>query len=147
MKLTALGGGSEPVFVDFIKDGQTVTLLTETIDMSKAARATITLDLPPELFGTLELCAYRFNDEGLPVRKSRVVYVSAGQRSEHQGRRWTGPIIGPASTARLNFTLTDSEGKPRRGDQPGGRGRGRLRGAGRRRRAWNRPSTRWSRSC
>jgi alpha-2-macroglobulin-like protein len=90
MKLTALASGSEPVFVDFIQDGkERITLLSATIDV-QGGRGDFTLDLPAELSGTLELCAYRLNEEGLAVRKSRVVYVQ------------------PASDLRIQMTLDRS---------------------------------------
>ena len=72
MTLTALGGGAEPVFVDLIKDGQ--TLLTETVEVSGGS-GTLSVDLPADLFGTVQLVAYRLNATGLPVRKKRVLYV------------------------------------------------------------------------
>src|SRR5205807_1022893 len=74
VKLTALSG-VQPVFVDFIQDGkERVSLLSATIDMSNG-RGDLTLDLPADVSGTLELCAYRLNASGLALRKSRVVYV------------------------------------------------------------------------
>jgi hypothetical protein len=108
MKLTALGPGVEPVFIDFIKDGQ--TLLSETVAMS-AGKGEHTLDLPADLFGTIELVSYRFGPSGLPVRKSRVVYVSPPEglkvratldRTEYR----------PGRQATLNLALTDDKGKP-----------------------------------
>lgn len=108
MHVVAMGGGVEPVFLDLIRDGQTV--LTEVVEMSDG-RGQHQLDLPPELFGTIELCAYRYGVEGLPVRKSRVVYVrQAGSlkiettldRKEYR----------PGQQARLDFRLTDQQGQP-----------------------------------
>src|SRR5262249_30282149 len=79
VQLTALGPGTEPVFVDVLKDGQ--TMLTETIEM-QADHGELALDLPPELFGTLQLSAYRLAANGDWQRKTRVLYVRpAGQLS------------------------------------------------------------------
>jgi uncharacterized protein YfaS (alpha-2-macroglobulin family) len=108
MTLTALGAGVEPVFVDFIKDGQ--TLLSETVAL-KDGKGAHTFDLPADLFGTIEVVAYRFGAAGLPVRKSRVVYISPPQglkikatldRTEYR----------PGREAKLNLALTDDKGKP-----------------------------------
>ncbi|HMF16829.1 MAG TPA: MG2 domain-containing protein, partial [Gemmataceae bacterium] len=73
MHLTALGGGKEPIFVDLIKDGQ--TMLTETLPMHDG-RGEAKIDLPPELFGTMQLWAYQAVG-GVLVQKTRVLYVRA----------------------------------------------------------------------
>jgi uncharacterized protein YfaS (alpha-2-macroglobulin family) len=108
VKLTALGQGDEPVFVDVLKDGQTV--LTETIDMEDGG-GQLALDLPPELFGTLQLCAYRLAPNGDCQRKTRVLYVrparqlsvsAALDRTEYR----------PGRRARVELRLTDAHGKP-----------------------------------
>src|SRR5262249_7513874 len=62
MTLTALGAGVEPVFVDLIKDGQ--TLVSQTIDV-KDGKGEHQFDLPADLFGTIELVAYRFEGSGV----------------------------------------------------------------------------------
>jgi len=108
LRLVALGGGSEPVFVDFIKDGQTI--LTGTIDMANG-RGETKLDLSPELSGTIELCAYRIGAAGMPIRKTRVLYV----RQPGQLNIQTSPDqveYRPGGTAKLRFALTDSRGRP-----------------------------------
>jgi hypothetical protein len=108
MHLTALGGGQEPIFVDIIKDDQ--TFLTETINLTDG-RGEYPIDLPPDLFGAVELCAYRFGAEGLPVRKTRTLYI-------HQARQLNiratldQPEYRPGHHARLQVALTDSQGTP-----------------------------------
>ncbi len=72
LHLVAIGRGSEPVFIDLVKDGQTV--VTDSVAMVDG-RGELALDLPPDLFGTVELCAYRFVERGRPLRKTRVFYV------------------------------------------------------------------------
>ena len=47
----ALGGGSEPLFLDVIKDGQTI--LTDTVAMDKG-RGDYAIDLAPQISGTLQ---------------------------------------------------------------------------------------------
>lgn len=108
MTLTALGAGVEPVFVDLIKDGQTLT--TQTIDL-KGGKGEYQFDVPPDVFGTIELMAYRFDGSGVAARKRRVLYVSppeglkinvALDKDEYR----------PGKTANLNLSLTDDAGKP-----------------------------------
>lgn len=108
MRLSALGGGNEPIFVDFVKDGQTI--LTDAIEM-KDGHGEYLLDLPPETFGTLELCVYRFADHGLPVRKTRVIYVRQAnqlQIAAHLDR----DEYRPGEQAKISLSLTDADGKP-----------------------------------
>jgi hypothetical protein len=108
LRLTALGGGREPIFVDFIKDGQTI--LTDTVAM-KQGRGECRLDLAPEWFGTVELIAYRFRPDGMPIRKSRAFYI-------HPARQLTvrasvdADQYRPGQRANLRLTLTDGQGKP-----------------------------------
>ena len=108
LTLTALGHGVEPVFVDLLKDGQ--TLMTATIEMSDS-KGQLVVDIPPHVFGTLELIAYRFERQGLPIRKSRLLYIGQPQqlqistsldRDEYQ----------PGSSAKVQFAITDRDGKP-----------------------------------
>jgi len=106
--LLAVGGGVEPVFVDFIKDGQTI--LTESIDM-KSGQGTYQFDLPPDIFGTVELCAYRFGADGVPVRKTRVIYVRPASEVRI-GVTLDKQEYRPGKKAKLNFVLTGADNKP-----------------------------------
>jgi hypothetical protein len=108
VRLVALGQGREPVFVDLLKDGQTI--LTETIDL-KDGRGELPFDLPPDLSGTLQLCAYRLGTAGVAIRKTRVLSVRPAQelavkvkldRAEYR----------PGGRAKLELTLTGNNGKP-----------------------------------
>lgn len=108
LKLTTLGGGVEPVFVDFIKDGQ--TLLTETVEMVNG-RGEQQFDLPPDLFGTIEILAYRFGPAGLPVRKSRVIYVEQAGELSITAELDRGEYR-PGEQVRLVLHLADETGAP-----------------------------------
>jgi hypothetical protein len=108
LHLTALGGGNEPVFVDLIRDGQTVS--TATVDMTNG-QGQLAFDLSPDWAGTLELCAYRFNAQGFPVRKLRTFYVRPA--AQLQLRASTDkPEYRPGETAKLTLALTDDKGRP-----------------------------------
>lgn len=112
VNLVVLGGGTEPVFVDLIKDGQ--VLLTESVALANGCGER-RFDLPPDLFGTVELCAYRFVDmPGSPVRKARVLYIRPAEQVtikttlDHAEYR-------PGGRARLQVALTDRQGRPAAG--------------------------------
>lgn len=108
MKIVVLGGGNEPVFIDLIKDGQ--TLLTQTVPVTNG-RGEYQIDLPPEIFGTLQLSAYRMGSQGLAERKSRLLYISQPQDLKLRVVQ-DKPEYRPGDEAKLDFTLTDSSGKP-----------------------------------
>lgn len=109
LTITALGGGTEPVFLDLVKDGQ--TMLSQMLPIADG-KGELTFDVPPDLFGTVQLVAYRFTGaHGLPVRKARVMYVTPpdGLRIEttlDQGE------YRPGREATINVRLFDENGKP-----------------------------------
>ena len=108
LTLTALGAGNEPVFVDLLRDGQTV--LSESVPVAQG-RGALQVDLPADLSGTVVLCAYRYNPEGFPVRKSRVLYIRPA--NELQVRTaWDRPEYTPGGHAKLSVSLTDGQGQP-----------------------------------
>ena len=108
MTLTALGGGVEPVFVDLIKDGQ--TMLTQVIEVQEG-RGWYQFDLPPELFGTIQVCAYRFRGDGLARRKSRMIYVRQAEEISVNATLDQAEYR-PGTKATLKLSLSDSNGKP-----------------------------------
>ena len=67
-------GSGEAVYLDVIKGGQ--TLLTQSA-LVKDGKATLGIDLTPELAGTLELSAYQVTDDGAILRDSRAIVVDA----------------------------------------------------------------------
>jgi A-macroglobulin TED domain/Alpha-2-macroglobulin family/MG2 domain/A-macroglobulin receptor binding domain/Macroglobulin domain MG3/Alpha-2-macroglobulin bait region domain len=108
LKLEILGGGKEPVFLDILRDGQTV--LTRVLELENG-RGQLQLDLPPEWFGGLQLCAYRIGVDGVPVRKSRALYVCRAAEVKVQARL-DHKEYRPGGQAHMTFTLTDRNGKP-----------------------------------
>jgi alpha-2-macroglobulin-like protein len=108
MHILALGGGNEPVFLDLIKDGQTV--LTDVIPISRG-QGQYDFDLPPELFGTIELSAYRYGAAGLPARKTQVVYVRPA-RTVNIKTGLDRKEYRPGERAKISFTLTDDQHRP-----------------------------------
>ncbi len=108
MHVLALGAGVEPVFIDLIKDGQ--TMLTDVIEM-KSGPGEYQFDLPPGLFGTVELYAYRYNESGLPVGKRRAIYVRQARSVEIE-TALDKKEYRPGEQAKLTFKLTGKGGKP-----------------------------------
>ncbi len=77
LRVAAQGAGPEPVFVDLIRGGQTI--VTQTMEMSEGA-GRFEFDLPADLFGPIELVAFRYDGTGLPIRKTRLIYVRPARR-------------------------------------------------------------------
>jgi hypothetical protein len=96
------------VFLDVIKDGQTVLTKSVSLENNKAEYA---LSLPASLAGALKLNAYIITDAGEDRGCSRMVYVNpaSGLRIAAKMSR---PVYRPGETATLNFTVTDAAGRP-----------------------------------
>ncbi len=107
--VTALSGGSEPVFLDLVKDGQ--TMLSQVVEMSDG-KGELTFDVPPDLFGTVQLVAYRFTaPHGLPVRKARVLYITPPEGLRIQATMDQAEYR-PGREATISMRLFDDKGKP-----------------------------------
>jgi uncharacterized protein YfaS (alpha-2-macroglobulin family) len=111
LKLSVVGRGSQPVLVDLLKDRQTVS--THVVNVADG-RGQLEIDLPAELAGSVELCTYRFGEWGLPVGKSRAIYVRPAQQL-NVALKLDRQEYRPGDAAKLELTLTDREGRP----QPG----------------------------
>jgi uncharacterized protein YfaS (alpha-2-macroglobulin family) len=107
VRVRVLGDGYTPVFIDLLKEGQTQR--TEAVSMEKNGGG-LTLDLSPELFGTLRLVAYRFTPKGV-LRKSRLLYVHPPQ-GVHIRATLDGKEYRPGRRAMVNIRLTDDQGRP-----------------------------------
>jgi uncharacterized protein YfaS (alpha-2-macroglobulin family) len=106
--LTTVGGDDRPILVDLVKDGQ--TLLTESLPVT-AGRGDLRIDLPADVFGTLELHAYRLGGADITGRQSRVIFV---RRPAHLRVETTleRQEYRPGERARLSFRLTGAQGEP-----------------------------------
>ena len=108
-RLTLLSPGEDRVvFLDVIKDGQTV--LTKTV-VTRNHTASYSLPLPAALVGTLEIHAYTINSKGEDRGLSRIVYVNpaSGLRISADPSK---PVFRPGEVAKLDFQVTDSQGRP-----------------------------------
>ncbi len=106
MTLTALASGVQPVFVDLLKDDQ--TMLSATIDPTQG-QGRLDVDLPPELFGSIQLVAYRFDPSGLAVRKSRLIFIQQAKQL-NLTTTLNQPEYRPGEKAQLKLQLTDADG-------------------------------------
>lgn len=111
MKLAVRGDGSEPVFVDLIREGnERYTLRSETVAV-KDGKGELEIDLNPDLVGTLSLLAYRFGPDGLAVQKSRLVQVLPAGALKIEATL-DKDEYRPGGEATLKFRLLDGDGKP-----------------------------------
>jgi len=96
------------VFLDVVKDRRAA--LIKTIDVADG-RGELALDLPPDLFGTLELHAYRIMADGNIVGDTRVVQVARADDLEIAATL-DKKSYRPAEKALLKFIVTRSGGEP-----------------------------------
>jgi 5-hydroxyisourate hydrolase-like protein (transthyretin family) len=100
--------GLPTVYLDIIKSGQ--TLLTRWLDV-KDGGASHKLDLPPGLFGTLEVHAYQQLASGEIIRDSRVVYVHSRDDLKVEAKADHDTYL-PGQSGKIVFTVTDARGNP-----------------------------------
>jgi len=105
--LTPVDTGS--IYLDIVKEGQTLSTRAAPVE---AGRASFAIDLSPDLYGTLELHAYKVLLDGTIVRDSRLVVVDEPRdlaisvSADKESYR-------PGETATLNFeTTTQAGGEP-----------------------------------
>jgi 5-hydroxyisourate hydrolase-like protein (transthyretin family) len=96
------------IFLDVIKDGQTVLTKSVPLNNHKAGYA---LALPNTLVGPLKLNAYFITGDGEDCGCSRIIYVNPAS-GLHIAGKLSQPVYRPGETARLDFTVTDAEGRP-----------------------------------
>ena len=96
------------VFIDVIKDGQTV--LTKSVSLDKQ-RGEYSLSLPASLVGVLKLNAYIITEAGEDRGSSRVVYVNPAS-GLHIAAKLSQPVYRPGQIAKVDFTVIDGMGQP-----------------------------------
>jgi hypothetical protein len=100
--------GLPTTYLDVVKSGQ--TLLTRWLDV-KDGQASYKLDLPPGVFGTLEVHAYQQLASGEIIRDSRVVYVHPRDDLKIEAKA-DKDVYLPGDAGKIVFTVTDRDGKP-----------------------------------
>ncbi len=100
--------GLPTVYLDVIKAGQTV--LTQWLDV-KDGKASSKLDLPPSVFGTLEIHAYQLLASGEIIRDSRVAYVNPASDLQIHVRA-DKEVYTPGEQGSIRFEVKDAAGNP-----------------------------------
>jgi uncharacterized protein YfaS (alpha-2-macroglobulin family) len=111
MNLEVLAAGSDPVFIDLLKDDQ--SLGAQTIEMADGF-GEIEVDLPVDLSGTVQIVAFRANASGYPIRRSRMVLVQPAQQLQIQATM-NQAEYRPGDRATIQFQLRDQSGQPKPG--------------------------------
>ena len=100
--------GARQVFLDVIKDRQ--TMLTKTLAIENG-RGRLALDIGAELVGTLQLHAYRLGDENEWVGRDTLIIVRPARRLRVTVTK-DRDVYRPGRDAKLTFTVTDPAGRP-----------------------------------
>jgi 5-hydroxyisourate hydrolase-like protein (transthyretin family) len=100
--------GLPTAFLDITRGGQ--LFLSRWLDV-KGGKATYKLDLPPDLFGSVEVHAYQMLGSGEIIRDSRVVYIQPRSDLKVQVKA-SKDEYKPGESGRIRFQVTDSAGKP-----------------------------------
>ncbi|MFC1609959.1 MG2 domain-containing protein [Myxococcota bacterium] len=109
LKVTAFSAaGAGRVFFDVVKDRRTV--LTDVLDVENG-RADKSIDLPADLFGTLELHAYRVMADGNMMGDARVVQVTPASDLAIRATL-DKQTYRPAEKALIRFAVTRASGEP-----------------------------------
>lgn len=105
--LTVLDSGS--IYLDIVKEGQTLSTRSTPV---QAGRADFAVDLSPDLYGTLELHAYKVLADGTLVRDTRLVVVDE-PRDLAVTVAADKETYRPGETATLDFqTTAQTDGSP-----------------------------------
>jgi uncharacterized protein YfaS (alpha-2-macroglobulin family) len=100
--------GLPTAFLDITRGGQ--ILLSRWLEV-KGGQAQYKLDLPPGLFGSMEVHAYQMLASGEIVRDSRVVYVQPRNDLKIEVKA-SKDTYKPGESGRIRFVVTDAAGKP-----------------------------------
>jgi 5-hydroxyisourate hydrolase-like protein (transthyretin family) len=100
--------GVPTVYVDVVRQKQ--TMLTRWFDV-KDGQAKYELNLPPEVFGTLEVHAYQTLSTGEIIRDARVVYVQPASDLKIDVKA-DKDVYLPGAEGKIQFQVTDAKGKP-----------------------------------
>lgn len=95
------------VYVDVVKDGQTV--LTRDLDV-ESGLATLDLTATPDLAGTVDLNAYQFGQNAVPVGDHRLIFVQPADDLKIETVA-DAPVYRPGQDARIRFRVTNGRGQ------------------------------------
>jgi hypothetical protein len=107
LDLTVLSTASTgTAYIDVVRDGQ--TMLTRDVDFHNG-QATLTLDVSPEMTGTLLIHAYRFAADAEAIGDQRLVFVEPAEEL-HIETTADATEYKPGAEARIHFRVTDGHG-------------------------------------
>ncbi len=110
LRATVLSTAGDGVcYLDLIKNRQTV--VTRSLFL-KDGKGELKLPLGPDVFGTVELHAYKILDDGEIMRDARVLYVQPPSELSVTVSR-DKPLYRPGEQALIRFAVADQDGKPR----------------------------------
>jgi uncharacterized protein YfaS (alpha-2-macroglobulin family) len=95
------------VYIDIVKDGQTV--LTHDLDVENG-RAELSVPATSEMSGTLDLSAYLFGRDALPIGDHRLIFVQPADELKIESVA-DAKTYKPGSDARILFRVTNSHGQ------------------------------------
>ncbi|MCG3172998.1 MAG: hypothetical protein GMKNLPBB_01170 [Myxococcota bacterium] len=107
LKFFVRGNGSERLFLDVIRNNQ--TLLTETLT-SVAGQADYSLDLSEDLAGNLQLFVWFVGVDGDIVRDQKLIFVDSANDLTVKAEL-DKTTYKPAETAKLRFSITNAKGQ------------------------------------
>lgn len=102
MTVKVVGKPASPVYVDLIKGGQ--LLLTKVVEKG----SDVAIDLPPDLFGTVQVLAYTATEQAPMVR---VAYVNLPEGLQIRPRP-SKEVYRPGEEMPVDFEVVDKDGKP-----------------------------------
>jgi len=100
--------GLSTAYLDIVRGGQ--IMLSRWLDV-KNGRANQKLDLPQNIFGSLEIHAYQMLASGEIIRDSRVIYVQPRNDLKVEVKA-DKSVYQPGADGRIRFLVTDRAGKP-----------------------------------
>lgn len=94
-------------YLDIVREGQTIS--TRSVDIQDG-RAEVAVDLTPDLYGTLELHAYKILSSGTITRDTRLVVVDAASDLKIQ-LQLGQDVYRPGDTASLDLGVAGANGE------------------------------------
>lgn len=110
LKITVLSPSSEgSLYLDIIRNGQ--TMQTKSLSLNEG-RAKTEIDLAGDMWGTLQIHAYRMGTNGITYRDTRTVIVSQADSLKVAAKTDKKTYL-PGDTARVDFKVVDDKGEPK----------------------------------
>jgi hypothetical protein len=108
LALTLLSATPGLIYVDLVKSDQTV--LTRSVDV-RDGQASLAVDLPLDLFGSVRVTAYRIGKDGTALRRSRAILIDrpGDLRIRPTMRK---EAFRPGEEIAMDFEVLDGSGKP-----------------------------------